>query len=69
MERIQVISSNVAEVGYDESRAVLEIVFHSGPVYQYFDVPKIVFTELVNAESIGKYFNKKVKQNYRYARL
>ena len=48
---------------------VLEVLFHSGSVYQYFDVPEIVFSELLQAESIGRFFNEHIKDSYRYAKL
>ena len=39
MKRELVTSSNILELGYDEESRILEVVFHSGNVYQYFDVP------------------------------
>ena len=45
---------------------MLEIEFRStGFVYQYFDVPEIEFRKLMNAESMGRYFNKNIKDDYR----
>src|SRR5690606_14829070 len=34
-ERIPVVSSNIAPIGYDAEKKVLEIEFHHGAVYQY----------------------------------
>ena len=48
----------------------LEIEFHGGRVYQYFDVPEQVFGGLRTAyDSHGSYFNENIKGHYRYARL
>ncbi len=69
MNRIPVQSSNVAEVGYDSGTMTLEVLFHSGNVYQYFDVPQAVFEELVRAESVGSFLNAQIKNVYRYVRL
>lgn len=47
----------------------LEIVFHSGGVYQYFDVPESEYHGLIQAGSKGQYFHTNIKDNYRYAKL
>ncbi len=39
MDRIQVRSSNIRSIGYDQNRQILEVEFLKGGVYQYFDVP------------------------------
>jgi hypothetical protein len=69
MNREAVSSSNIAEIGYDEDRRVLEVLFHSGSVYQYFDVSPQIFGELRQASSIGQYVNSNIKGVYRYARV
>jgi hypothetical protein len=61
-----VSSSNLASVGYDGTISVLEVEFHSGAVYQYFDVPEQHYTGLINAPSAGQYFNAHVKGHYAY---
>lgn len=69
MNRIPVTSTNIAEVGYEEETATLEVVFHHGGAYQYFDVPEIVYRELMSAESKGSYLNHFIRNFYRSARL
>lgn len=69
MNRIPVSSSDVAEIGYDMATMTLEVAFHSGGVYQYFDVPEIVYQEFARASSIGKFFHANIKNNYRYAKV
>jgi hypothetical protein len=69
MKRTSVISSNVAEVGYDPSTQTLEVQFKDGSIYQYFDVPQHVYEGLMSAASKGQYLNKEIKFNYRYAKL
>jgi hypothetical protein len=68
MNRIQVTSSNLSEVGYDARSTTLEIMFRDGAVYQYFDVPEQVYDGLVNAASAGQYFHANIRGSYRYAR-
>jgi len=62
MKRQQVTSSNLASVGYDEENSVLEIEFNHGGIYQYFDVPVRIFTNLMNASSHGQYFDRVIKK-------
>lgn len=69
MRRQPVSSSNIAEIGYDENQRILEVLFHSGTLYQYFEVPPHIFTELMQTSSIGQYVNTNIKGNFRYARV
>lgn len=69
MEKQQVNSSNISEIGYDNETQTLEIMFHSGAVYQYADVPYNIYHDLMLAESHGKYFNQHIKNTYRYVRI
>jgi hypothetical protein len=52
-------------VGYDESKKILEIEFHTGLVYQYSAVPPKVYKDLMHSGEIGKYFSEKVRPQFR----
>jgi hypothetical protein len=69
MSWINVDSTNLYRVRYEESTNTLEIEFHGGRVYQYFDVPSQVFEELIRADSKGTFFNEQIKGHFRYARV
>ena len=69
MTRIPVISSNISSIGYDEDTSTLEIEFHSGAIYQYFDVPPNVYQGIIEASSIGQYFAQYIKGYYRYVKI
>lgn len=69
MIRERVVSSNLCSVGYDADSGVLEIEFHNGRVYRYFDVPEKVYKELMRARSLGSYFSEKIRSGYRYQRV
>lgn len=69
MEWVPVVSSNIARIRYQETSLTLEIEFHGGRVYQYFDVPLHVFDGLKNADSKGKYFHQSIRGHFRYARM
>jgi hypothetical protein len=69
MKRQSVESSNLASVGYNEEKQILEVEFKHGGVYQYFDVPENVYKELMNADSHGKYFSANIRHDYEYQKL
>lgn len=68
--RMPVNSSSLASVGYDHFSGTLEIEFHDGAVYQYFDVPAYVYTGLMSMGSHGYYFQTFIKNGgYRYQKV
>lgn len=69
MDRAPVKSSTIKAVGYDPDEMTLEIEFHNGSVYQYFDVPTDVHIEFLKATSLGQFFGKQIKGRFRYLRL
>lgn len=69
MERTPVKSSNVKAIGYDADNKVLEVEFHNGGLYQYKQVPKLVYNRLMTAESIGKAFVSSIKPKFDCTRL
>jgi hypothetical protein len=69
MNRTPVSSSDVAEIGYDADTMTLEVAFHSGSLYQYFDVPDSVYQEFMRANSKGKFLHANIKNCYRYTKL
>ncbi len=62
MDRVPVSSSNIASVGYDADKQILEIGFLNGSVYQYFGVPENIFAGLMSASSHGRYFDAYIKK-------
>ena len=69
IERKPVTSSNIASVGYDAEKQILEIEFHHGAIFRYFDVPKEVFEEFISADSYGSYFMYNIKNQYKYEQI
>lgn len=65
MNRVIVNSRTLKSVGYDPQAKTLEVEFHDGDVYQYFNVPAIVHRDLLAASSIGQYFTFFIKTTYR----
>ena len=69
MEMINVDSSNVAAVGYDEGSETLQVEFNNGGTYQYFDVPAQLFESLRDAGSVGGFLAEHIKGSYRYSKV
>jgi hypothetical protein len=56
MTRFSVTSSVLSSVSYDPATLILELEFHSGRVYAYYNIPLETYEGLMRAESKGKYF-------------
>jgi hypothetical protein len=69
LNRVPVQSTNIKSVGHDSRTLTLEVEFHDGDIYQYFDVPQAVHAELLQSSSVGKFFGSQIKGQYRYAKL
>lgn len=69
MELVRVESSMIYAVGYDEETRTLEIVFNSGGIYHYADVPPEEYEGLLNADSKGRYFLAHIRDVYAYWRV
>ncbi|MTW17474.1 KTSC domain-containing protein [Rhodoplanes serenus] len=57
----QVSSSAIARVRYDNQRRELTLVFRSGRVYVYADVPEETYAALLAADSKGAFFNAAIR--------
>jgi hypothetical protein len=64
MRRRLVNSSSLRSLGYDSRSRTLEIEFHNTGVYQYYDVPKTALDEMLAQNSLGSYFNTKIRDIY-----
>lgn len=62
-------STVVAAAAYDDTRAVLEVEFRDGTVYQYTGVPQKIYQDLCQAESKGGYFNRQIRNRFACVRL
>lgn len=55
-------STAIAAFEYNTETEILSIQFMSGGTYDYPDVPEHIVMEWMNAESMGKYFNKEIRR-------
>ena len=49
---------------YDADTKILRVEFSNGSVYQYHDIPKLVYEELEKSPSQGQYFNAEIKDKF-----
>jgi len=70
-EKLNVESSNIQAVKYNEDDKTLDIWFkHSeNTFYRYADVDFITYSELIIADSIGGYFFKNVKSAFQFTKM
>jgi hypothetical protein len=69
MLRHKVNSSEFRSVGYDLPTSTLETEYQSGEVYRYFDVPARLVLEMLEADSIGRFFNAHIRPKFRFEQV
>ncbi|MFL9813785.1 KTSC domain-containing protein [Stutzerimonas sp. VN223-3] len=70
MKRVAVTSRSLRSLGYDPDEQALEVEFHNGSVYRYERVPAEVVQALLEADSLGRYFNQVFKAcDFPYRRI
>lgn len=66
MQLETVDSSAIHAIGYDPDLRVLEVIFNTGRIYQFTDVPPEQFEALRRAESKGRYFSEHIRGVHPY---
>ncbi len=69
MQRHPVNSSVLNSAGYDPARKILELEFSEGETWDYFNVSPSAYKKLINAESKGRFFVKRIKGRYPELRI
>ena len=59
---VEVESSNLAQVGYDDDRSLLLLEFKNGGKFAYPNVERETFDDMMDADSIGKFFFANIKK-------
>ena len=62
-------STNISLLSYSAPERCLIVTFNSGSTYEYTDVPVDVAENFLQAESVGKFFYKNIRGNYKYQRV
>jgi len=65
VDREAVSSSNLASVGYNPGSETLEVEFaKTGKVYEYYNVPQFMYDRMMEAPSVGIFFNLEIRNAY-----
>lgn len=62
-------STMISKVKYNEEEKILTVIFAKGGSYEYKDVPRIVYNDLISANSAGKYLLSNVKDKFETERI
>jgi hypothetical protein len=68
MDRETVVSSTVISIGYEPSSSTLEVEFKNG-VYQYYNVPELIYQQFLSSDSKGKFMHNYIKPAYPCSRV
>jgi hypothetical protein len=69
VEREPVSSSSLVSVGYNPDSETLEIEFKNTGVYEYYNVPPFMHERLMQAGSVGTFFNAEIKNSYAWSKV
>lgn len=69
MNMIPVRSTSIAAIGYEAETQALRIVFREGGIYEYHGVPEMVFKQLIDSRSKGKYYIRWIKGRFSQVRI
>jgi KTSC domain len=64
MEMQSVTSRAISAVGYDGTNHRMKILFNNGKIYDFCNVPRHIYEEILSASSKGTYYNKNIRGRY-----
>jgi hypothetical protein len=59
-------STLLVSAAYHAQSSVLDLQFHDGTLYRFFDVPAACFQALLDSDSKGAFFNASIRNHFRY---
>ncbi len=62
-------SSVISNINYDAATSTLRIVFVSGMIYDYKNVPADVYLALKTSGAKGIYLNQHIKSKYKFEKI
>ena len=69
MAWVDIKSSNINKIKYEDTTNTLSIKFNSGYVYEFIGVEKAVYQSLLKASSKGKFFHQNIKNKHEYKKI
>jgi hypothetical protein len=62
-------STVISNFQYNKVKAALRVIFTTGAVYDYFNVPENEYLAMSNSFSKGIYFNRHIKNRFRFKKI
>ena len=62
-------STVISAINYDAETSTLKIIFVTGKVYDYKNVPEEVYQALRASTSKGTYFNQHIRDQYQFEKI
>ncbi len=62
-------SSVISKIQYDTDSSTLRVIFVSGSIYDYLNVPEKIFNAMKRAASKGTYLNLNIKGHYAFRKI
>lgn len=62
-------SSNISQISYDVATGTIQVNFHNGGAYQYFDVPANKWEDFKASASKGQFLHQHIKDQHRFVKM
>ena len=62
-------SSVISAMHYYPDKKLLKVIYVSGSVYDYKNVPEKIYTAMKSAKSKGTFLNKRIKGRYEFDKI
>jgi len=62
MTFVDVRSSNIASIAYEDLESKLGVRFKNGAEYHYMKVPRKLFDQMLKAPSVGQFLDREIKK-------
>lgn len=67
--RVYLESSALTAVAFSSESNILEVEFRNGLIYEYLDVSRSIYEQLLNAASKGAFFGRFIRNCFQYRRV
>jgi HJR/Mrr/RecB family endonuclease len=67
-EVLLIDSKAIKQISYDREKRILLVLFQNGTMYSYWKVHVRTFQRLRNSYSIGKFYNRNIKNKYSHTK-
>lgn len=62
-------SSVIHTYSYSPATEILRIIYQSGAVYDYLEVPQDIFDQFLRVQSKGRFLNYVIKKKFKYKKV